>query len=804
MSNYLLKMDYPAAWCGQMWREAIPAGNGKLGALVYGGVRKETIMLSHSHLWWNDITLELPDVSDCLPVVRKLLLDKKPFEADMIIYNRLKELGYNPTIAAPLPASDLVIETETITAFKNYQRTLDMESGEVVVSWKDSDRCYKRKLFVSRPDDLVAYNIKEDNCKPFSGEIRLEYHNIADVPTDVKNIQEYLPSITENEICNGFVTFYCEKTNGESYGTVAKIKSVGGKVYVKDSFVSNGSFPTSFKTLVFEDVTELNVLAKVFVGDLEQGKSIIENFSNVNDDYKSLLAKNRAVHGKLFTATTLNLFPETQNTSNELLLLDAYKNEMSLEMLEKMWAFGRYLLISSSKENGLPCHLYGLWCGSYKGQWAFNMANENLQMIYWQALSGNMPDLLMAVFDYLDTMMDDFRENAKKIYGCRGIYIPAPSMPESGLLKVCPPHIIHFTATAGWIASHYYDYFLYTKDEKFLKERALPFMQEVALFYQDFLIEDECGRLMSIPSNSPENSPGNFWDGKEGMGSTMETTINSTIDIAIIKELLTNLISGSRLCGVFDNEIAVWTEMLSKLPEYEINEDGAIKEWIHPYYKDNYRHRHQSHIYPLFPGNEIHKETHPELYDAFVTAINKRLVIGLNQQSGWSLAHMANNYARMREGDLAFEVLDHLARSNVLNNFFTVHNDWRNMGIGVETPLGAPVQVDANMGISAAINEMLLQSYDDNILILPALPSKYKKGEVVNLLARGNITVTISWDKQQCEGEFILTAKHQDEIINIILPDEIDVVSGFTVKENKIASVTLSKNISKKFNFKFR
>lgn len=796
-------MDYPAAWWKQMWREGIPAGNGKLGALVYGGVRKETVMLTHAELWWNDVTLELPDVSDCLPRVRKLLLDQKPFEADRVIFNRFKELDYCPEIASPLPAADLSIEMETTAAFKNYQRSLDMESGEIVVSWKDSDKSFQRKLFVSRPDDLVAYQIKEDNGKPFTGEIALGYHDLSDVPTEVQDILAYLPPIVENDIQDGFITFYCTKKDGESYGVVAKVEAKGGSISVKDTFVPSHSMATSKKTLVFENVTELNVRTKVFVGELAQGETIKQEFAALCAPYDELLAKNKAVHGALQTATTLNLFPETQGTSNELLLHDAYKNEMSLEMLEKMWAFGRYLLISASKENGLPCHLYGLWSGSYKGFWAFNMANENLQMIYWQALSGNMPNLLMAVFDYIDTMMDDFRENARKIYGCRGIFIPAPSTPESGLLKVLPPHIIHFTAAAAWIASHYYDYYLYTKDEQFLKERALPFMEEIALFYEDFLIEDENGKLMVIPSNSPENTPGNFWDGKEGMGAVMETTINSTIDVAVTKELLTNLVSGSKQCGLFAERIATWETMLSKLPEYEINEDGAMKEWLHPFYKDNYRHRHESHIYPLFPGNEIHKETHPELYDALVVAINKRLVIGLNQQSGWSLAHMANNYARMREGDLALGVLDHLARSCVVNNFFTLHNDWRNMGIGVESPLPAPVQLDANMGISAAVNEMLLQSYDNNILILPALPSKFEKGEVENLLARGNITVSITWNQIKKEGMFTLTAKHQDEEVCVILPPQIAQVEGYQKEESAVRGILLQKDVPQIIRFSF-
>jgi alpha-L-fucosidase 2 len=161
------------------------------------------------------------------------------------------------------------------------------------------------------------------------------------------------------------------------------------------------------------------------------------------------------------------------------------------------------------------------------------MINENLQMIYWQALSGNMPELLLAVFDYFEWLIDDFRENARKIYGCRGIYIPAPTTPESGLLKIVYPHTIHWTGGAGWVAQHYYDYYLHTGDVEFLRDRALPFLRETALFYEDFFTIDNKGYFISAPSNSPENTPGNYWHGNKlgGYESVeMETTINATMD----------------------------------------------------------------------------------------------------------------------------------------------------------------------------------------------------------------------------------------------------------------------------------
>ncbi len=790
MDKYILRCDFPAGWHGEMWREALPAGNGEYGASVYGGVHEETIMLTHSHLWWKSNTPPLPDISDKLPQVRRLLLGNEPFKADKILSDRLQELSYNPQVAFPLPLCDLSVVMDNEFAFSNYERSLDMHSGEISVCWEDGNKSYSRRLFVSRSDNVIVYNIAEKNEIEFNCELSLKHHDISDIPKHITDIESYLPTVIEYSCVGEFLTFIAQKDDGEYYGCVAKILS-DAKSDFQDA------------KLIIKGVANITVLIKLFVGDLSHVAKLKRSLQSISDNYDTLLEKNKESHGRLMSAATLNLFSGTKNTSNEMLLREAFKDKMSLEMIEKMWNYGRYLLISSSKTDGLPCHLYGLWCGSYEGYWAFNMANENLQMIYWHALSGNMSELLLAVFNYVDTMIDDFKTNAKKLFGCRGIYIPAPTTPESGLLKIIYPHIIHYTAAAGWIAQHYYDYYLFTKDITFLKERALPFMEQVALFYEDFLIEDEHGRLMAIPSNSPENTPGNYWDGKDGMGQLMETTINSTMDIAIIKELLSNIITGANICGMYKEKVEVWETMLDKLPKYEINEDGAIKEWIHEFYIDNYRHRHQSHCYPLFPGNEIHEETHPELYKAFVTAIDKRLCIGLNQQSGWSLVHMANNYTRMKKGNSALECLNNMAKSCVVSNFFTLHNDWRKMGIGVQTPIEAPVQLDANMGFSAAINEMLVQSFADNISILPALPDFLQKGSVTNLLTRCAVSVSISWDRHSGRVEVLLNANKRSCKVNILFPNYL-VSQNAKSNNNELKNIFLDKDVVCKLEFSFK
>ncbi len=766
MKNYVLYTDYPSSCLGEMWRDALPSGNGEIGASVYGGVHNETIMFTHNRLWWKAKTPSLPDVSDSLPKVRQLLLDNKPFDADTILSDRLTELGYDAQIAVPLPLCDISLTMHTEHAFSNYKRYLDMQTGEITVSWTDGTKNMTRKVFVSRSQDIVALNIKETSGSNFNCDLKVIQHDTNDIPKGITDFVTYLPEVIENDYDGEFVTFICKKDDGETYGAVAKYVNDDGQL-----IFDNGA-------VTVKNVSALTVLVKVFVGDISQVDGLKQGLKNMPTDYTFLLQEHTEIHNSLLTSATLDLFSDTENTSNEMLLRTAYKDVMSLEMVEKMWLYGRYLLISSSKEEcGLPCHLYGLWCGSYEGLWAFNMANENIQMMYWHALSGNMPSTLMALFDYVDSMMDDFKTNAKNLYGCRGIFIPAPTTPESGLLKHVYPHIIHFTAAAAWIAQHYFDYYLFTLDKDFLKHRALPFMEQVALFYEDFLIEDEHGFLMVIPSNSPENTPSNYWQNDDDLLVAMETTINATIDIAVVKELLTNIIRGSELCGCNDDKISKWETMLSKLPRYEINEDGALKEWIHDFYKDNYHHRHQSHIYPFFPGSEIREGKNTELYEATVKAIDKRLVIGLHEQTGWSLAHMANVYARMKNGDSALDCLNYIAKSCVLSNFFTVHNDWRNMGIGLKTPKESPVQLDANMGFCSAINEMLLQSYDNTILILPALPTFFSKGEVKNLCTIGNIKVSILWDTQKKEVFVTLLSPKDSEVV-LVFPSFVQLVDG--------------------------
>jgi len=356
-------------------------------------------------------------------------------------------------------------------------------------------------------------------------------------------------------------------------------------------------------------------------------------------------------------------------------------------------------------------------------------------------------------------------------------------------------HTINYTEAAGWLASFYYDYYLFTGDKEFLEKRAIPFIKEVALFYEDFIVKDKNGKNMFLPSESPENQPADMvWFNPETKrNESIRIQINSTMAIAISKEIFTNLIAVCELLGIEKDGVTRWKKMVADMPEYQINEDGAMREWLHPDFNDNYEHRHESHVYPVFPGHEVTLETNPEIYEACRIAIEKRKTIGLKAQTGWSLAHMANVYARLGQGDKAKDALDILTRCCLGQNLFTYHNDWRYMGVTGSGLWGksAPFQIDANLGITSATYEMLCGSNATMLRILPALPSDWKTGSFHDMLTRTGVRVSTVWDMEKKEINIKLKAE-RDTRFHIKFPREI--VSLSTNDNDKLNESQFGKN----------
>jgi alpha-L-fucosidase 2 len=728
------------------WQDALPSGNGTIGALVYGNIRHELILLNHEALWFRSKKPAIPSVSERLPELRKMLAQGRYRDAEKFLHEELRERNYEFERVDPYhPALDISIEMDTRAAFSRYERSVDFETGEVTVAWKEGGTAYERRLFVSSADNAVVASIRSDargmvNCRiglrPHAQMTPGKYRGLDDVPLAFR-------SSAEGE----WLKLCAEYRDGSEFGGLARV------------FAKGGELKTLQDCAQVENAEEVIVIAKLFANEKSEAalKRLRAEISSLSPDYSQLLGRHAPVHRELFSRMALDLHPgEKRELANEQLLMDAYEGDVSAALIGRMFDCGRYLLVSSSRPEGLPASLQGIWNGDYDPPWACDFHNdENIQMNYWQALPGNLTEAALPYFDYYESSLPDYRENARAVYGCRGILAPI-SQSTHGMMHTGP--WLNWTAGAGWLAALFYDYWLFTGDREFLEKRAVPFLREAALFYEDFLFEDERGKLTFSPSLSPENVP--------AVPGASLVSVNATMDVAIAKEALSNLCAACETLGIEQDGVRRWRKMLEKLPDYEINADGALKEWIHPDLADNYHHRHQSHLYPLFPGFEATEEENPALFEASRIAVEKRLVVGLNSQTGWSLAHMANIYARLGDGDRALECLELLCRSCVGPNLFTYHNDWRAQGITMFWGYGRPevFQIDANFGLAAAVLEMLAFSKPGIVKLLPALPRKWKKGAARGMLCRGAIALSIEWDMEEKRLRAELLSRQEQEV----------------------------------------
>ena len=675
----------------------------------------------------------------------KRYLEAEKYYTEQLIKNGYKGAGKGEFF----PAFDLHFIYPVQGAFTDYSRELDLSTGVSKILFKEEDKLVTREMFASFTDKFLFLNIKKE--KAFSISFALENIDLLDSVIHTGDYCNFIKKF-ESQVFGNYIYSTMITKSGLKYSGIVKLLDTDGNVpshiTKKHLAIDMQGVGDLANSIYIENATNLTLVINVEKGivPFEEMKNKVDS---IKDTFDTLKQRHIKVFEEIFDRVQID-FADGENESNEELLLKSYNGDVDLRLIEKAADYGRYLLLSSSYGCQYPANLQGVWNGDYSPAWScayFN--NENIQMCYWQAFRGDLLETLKPAFDLYDSLKDDYRMNAKNLYGCRGILLPLFMDNQSGKKDNLQPHVIYWTGSSAWISQYYYDYYLYSLDKKFLLERAYPFMKESALFYEDFYVTDENGYLKSYPSDSPENRPnGNFKGAKE-----ISCSINATMDFALLKELLTNLVSIVEQNKLDEPKLSIWKEMLRKIPPYQVNEDGAIKEWMHEDFLDNYMQRHLSHIYPLFPGREINSDNNKELFKAVKTAVNKRLNIGLTEQTGWSFAHMANIYARLGDGDSLFNALGLITRFCMNDNLFTFHNDNRNMGATL-TYLYAkrrPFQIDANMGFTAAIYEMFLFSDGNKIKVFPALPSALKHGSVKGLLAMGGTKIDVSWNTDSCE-----------------------------------------------------
>jgi alpha-L-fucosidase 2 len=755
-----MTMRYPAT----RWQDALPTGSGVVGALVYGNIQDDTILLNHDGLYYPKEPPKAVDVSDQLPDVRRLIRAGQCREAAQLMpaaYSERsgKEVGSTSTGRDPYqPFCAIQLTMSTGGPFRQYRRAVDFATGRAWVEWTDNRATFTREVFVSRVTDSVFLRIRAGvpgsvACRVSLIKARNEQVNettfAGSLPDSIKLSDSHHASQTDRTL-----TFHGRYPNGFAFGALGRVEAAGGTVTEAED------------ALLIEGADEVMLEVRLFLGEDPDAaiSRLTAELADQPESFDTAFAEHADLHSELFNRVTLSL-GTSQKLSNEEMLMAAYDGEVPLQLGRTMFEFGRYLLICSSRPGGWPANLQGIWNGDYAPAWNSDIhTDENIQMNYWQALPGSLGEAALPLFDYFEGQLDTFRENARNVFGCRGILVPI-AMTTHG--REIPCTWSNWTAAAGWLGQHFYDYYLFTGDLEFLKNRAIPWLKEVALFYEDFLVEDEDGKLLFNPSLSPENRP---------TGGNSLLCINATMDVAICREVLSNLCTACELLEGEGEGVGRWHALLERLPDYAVNEDGAMMEWLHPAFRDNYHHRHQSHIYPVFPGLEITEESDPGIYEACRVAVEKRLVIGLTSQSGWSMAHMANIYARLGMGDRALECLEILSRSSTGPNLFTYHNDWRRMGLSCGWGNNPPFQIDANFGITAAVLEMLVFSKPGWVKLLPALPAKWSSGRVTGISCRGGITVDMEWDRRS--GAFSATLNSaSDQHVRLRLPEAVGTVT---------------------------
>ena len=714
MSRHIYTLKKPASWHKELWREALPLGNGLTGVLIPGAIGKECVYFNRHDLWEGGCDREIPDVTHAVKEMREAL-DRGDYAAANLenLPRALGEKGYGTPIDCPHPLGWLDMEYTPSTVFKHYLRGVNMRTGESFVEFTVDGCHYRREAFVSRDADVTAMRMRAD--KPFTAtyDFRL-YKPVTESVTDARGMfRASADGYTEVKV--QFAGDYVATVNGTA------LTVTGSDYMILIRCASHGS-----------DCSLDAVLGKT---------------------YEELLEAHATLHSTLYDAVSIELADDKDHlATNEQMLDEAYDDEASPALLERLWRFGRYLFISAASEKGNPVPLYGLWHGDHHLAWSQYVANENVEITYWHTMAGGLSYAIPPLLRYYTVKLEKLRECAARMFGTRGIWISAYTTPGASGPSVPVSVIVNWISCAGWLCRHFWEYYLYIRDEALLREEILPFMYEAALFYRDYAVEDgDCIRL--YPSVSPENTP-------EGCPGVVAQ--NATMDFAILKELLTNLLCGMEITGMYANEEASFRELLAKIPFYMINEDGAIKEWMHPDIRDNYHHRHLSHIYPVFPGSEVTAHGQPALFDAFKQAVRLRK---LGAQSGWSLTHMANIYARMGDAEKSAECLDVMAKSVILESLMTTHNDWRRMGITLEWDGEAFVQLDAAFGVVNALQEMFFCRQKDALSVLPALPARLTSGSVHGLVFPEG-TVDISWKE---DGSVRVTVKARREINTSLL-----------------------------------